>query len=227
MEQHEQHTDCKLQTVVADPKDGTAENFVACHHQGVVTHLGRCQGQARQGRRHFQRRSVCVSAGQRPLFMSRGSVVAAAALRAAAAGLGICRRPSGVCRRRLARAMHALATGADRQPARTRGGIGSVSGGGAQRGGPAGSAAAAAFDRRQFCRRRQPSRVQTRALATVVAATNSGLPDRGQPEQPDFAGAQGSETRRQRGPGLGKGDLVRGGWWGGFAYRSEPLCAAE
>lgn len=40
MAQHEQNTDCKLQTVVADHKYGTAENFVACHQQDVVTHLG-------------------------------------------------------------------------------------------------------------------------------------------------------------------------------------------
>jgi len=40
MEQHEQNTECQLKTVVADHKYGTAENFVACHQQGVVTHLG-------------------------------------------------------------------------------------------------------------------------------------------------------------------------------------------
>jgi len=40
MEQHRQNTGCKLQTVVADHKYGTAENFVLCHAQGVVTHLG-------------------------------------------------------------------------------------------------------------------------------------------------------------------------------------------
>src|SRR2546422_539506 len=40
MEQHRQNTDCELKTVVADHKYGTAENFVACHQQGVVTHLG-------------------------------------------------------------------------------------------------------------------------------------------------------------------------------------------
>jgi len=43
MEQHEQNTDCQLKTVVADYKYGTAENFVACHRQGVVTHLGDAQ----------------------------------------------------------------------------------------------------------------------------------------------------------------------------------------
>jgi len=43
MEQHKQNTDCQLKTVVADYKYGTAENFVACHRQGVVTHLGDAQ----------------------------------------------------------------------------------------------------------------------------------------------------------------------------------------
>ena len=40
MEQHEQNTECQLKTVVADHKYGTAENFVHCHQQGVITHLG-------------------------------------------------------------------------------------------------------------------------------------------------------------------------------------------
>ncbi len=40
MEQHQQNTGCELKTVVADHKYGTAENFVICHQQGVVTHLG-------------------------------------------------------------------------------------------------------------------------------------------------------------------------------------------
>ena len=40
MEQHRQNTHCELKTVVADHKYGTAENFVACHQQDVVTHLG-------------------------------------------------------------------------------------------------------------------------------------------------------------------------------------------
>lgn len=47
MEQHQRHTRCQLQTVVADYKYGTAENFVACHAQGVVTHLG--DAQAKRG----------------------------------------------------------------------------------------------------------------------------------------------------------------------------------
>jgi len=40
MQQHRDNTDCELKKVVADHKYGTAENFVACHQQGVVTHLG-------------------------------------------------------------------------------------------------------------------------------------------------------------------------------------------
>lgn len=40
MDQHQQNTGCPVRTVVADHKYGTAENFVACHQQGVVTHLG-------------------------------------------------------------------------------------------------------------------------------------------------------------------------------------------
>lgn len=40
MDQHEQNTGCQIRKVVADHKYGTAENFVACHERGVVTHLG-------------------------------------------------------------------------------------------------------------------------------------------------------------------------------------------
>lgn len=40
MEGHRQNSGCELKTVVADHKYGTAENFVACYQQGVVTHLG-------------------------------------------------------------------------------------------------------------------------------------------------------------------------------------------
>jgi transposase len=40
MAQPQRNTGVKLQTVVADYKYGTAENFVACHEKGVVTHLG-------------------------------------------------------------------------------------------------------------------------------------------------------------------------------------------
>ena len=43
MDQHQQNTGCQIRTVVADHKYGTAENFVACHEQGVVTHLGDAQ----------------------------------------------------------------------------------------------------------------------------------------------------------------------------------------
>jgi transposase len=40
LEQHQQNTDCAVKKVVGDHKYGTAENFVLCHEQGVVTHLG-------------------------------------------------------------------------------------------------------------------------------------------------------------------------------------------
>jgi len=48
MEQHQQNTGCALRTVVGDHKYGTAENFIACHAQGVVTHLG--DAQAKRGK---------------------------------------------------------------------------------------------------------------------------------------------------------------------------------
>jgi transposase len=46
VQQHEQNTRCGVRTVVADHKYGTAENFVACHQRGVVTHLGDAKAKA-------------------------------------------------------------------------------------------------------------------------------------------------------------------------------------
>ena len=39
-QQHEQNTGTAVQTVVADSKYGTVENFVACQQQGMTTHMG-------------------------------------------------------------------------------------------------------------------------------------------------------------------------------------------
>jgi transposase len=44
--QHEENTQCTVKTVVADHKYGTAENFVACHQKGIVTHLGDAKAKA-------------------------------------------------------------------------------------------------------------------------------------------------------------------------------------
>jgi transposase len=46
--QHEQNTGCAPRTAVADHKYGTAENFVACHQKGIVTHLGDAKAKAGQ-----------------------------------------------------------------------------------------------------------------------------------------------------------------------------------
>ena len=46
--QHEQNTRCGARTAVADHKYGTAENFVACHQKGIVTHLGDAKAKAGQ-----------------------------------------------------------------------------------------------------------------------------------------------------------------------------------
>jgi transposase len=40
VEQHEANTGEAVQTVVADSKYGTVENFVACQQQGITTHMG-------------------------------------------------------------------------------------------------------------------------------------------------------------------------------------------
>ena len=40
IDQHEKNTRCAVQTVVADHKYGTNENYVACQSRGIATHMG-------------------------------------------------------------------------------------------------------------------------------------------------------------------------------------------
>jgi transposase len=44
MDQHQAHTALAAETVVADRKYGTVENFVACQQRGVTTHMGDARG---------------------------------------------------------------------------------------------------------------------------------------------------------------------------------------
>src|SRR5438034_4094374 len=50
IDQHQSNTRSRAQTVVADHKYGTAENFVACQERGITTHLGDALGKARHRR---------------------------------------------------------------------------------------------------------------------------------------------------------------------------------
>jgi transposase len=50
VDQHEKNTRCQAQSVVADHKYGTTENFVACQTRGITTHMGDALGKARLGR---------------------------------------------------------------------------------------------------------------------------------------------------------------------------------
>src|SRR6266704_735249 len=50
IDQHQSNTRSQAQTVVADHKYGTAENFVACQERGITTHLGDALGKAQHGR---------------------------------------------------------------------------------------------------------------------------------------------------------------------------------
>jgi hypothetical protein len=50
VDQHEKNTHCQVQTVVADHKYGTNENYVACQQRGIVTHMGYALGKAQQAR---------------------------------------------------------------------------------------------------------------------------------------------------------------------------------
>ena len=50
IDQHQSNTRSQAQTVIADHKYGTAENFVACQERGITTHLGDAVGNAQHGR---------------------------------------------------------------------------------------------------------------------------------------------------------------------------------
>ena len=50
IDQHENNTRCQVQTVVADHKYGTTENYVACQDRGITTHMGDALGKAQQAR---------------------------------------------------------------------------------------------------------------------------------------------------------------------------------
>jgi len=67
VEQHEQNTGCAARTAVADHKYGTAENFVACHQKGIVTHLGDAKAKAGQVAGVFPERAFVYDA-QRDQF---------------------------------------------------------------------------------------------------------------------------------------------------------------
>jgi hypothetical protein len=50
IDQHENNTRCQAQTVVADHKYGTTENYVACQARGITTHMGDALSKARAQR---------------------------------------------------------------------------------------------------------------------------------------------------------------------------------
>ena len=50
VEQHEAHTEQKVQTAIADHKYGTIENFVACQQRDIRTHLGDTRTKQRHAR---------------------------------------------------------------------------------------------------------------------------------------------------------------------------------
>jgi transposase len=66
--QHERNTGCAAKTAVADHKYGTAENFVACHQKGIVTHLGDAKAKAGQVAGIFSERAFVYDA-QRDQFL--------------------------------------------------------------------------------------------------------------------------------------------------------------
>ena len=49
IDQHEKNADCQAQTVIADHKYGTHENYVACQERGITTHMGDVASKAHSG----------------------------------------------------------------------------------------------------------------------------------------------------------------------------------
>jgi len=49
LNQHESNTRCQAQTVIADHKYGTNENFVACQERGMTTHMGDASSKVHTG----------------------------------------------------------------------------------------------------------------------------------------------------------------------------------
>ena len=49
LDQHEENTRCQVQTVVADHKYGTNENYIACQARGIATHMGDAASKAHTG----------------------------------------------------------------------------------------------------------------------------------------------------------------------------------
>ena len=49
IEQHEKNTRAQVQTVVADHKYGTQENYTACQERGITTHMGDAASKAHRG----------------------------------------------------------------------------------------------------------------------------------------------------------------------------------
>jgi transposase len=52
IDQHETNTHCQVQTVVADHKYGTTENFVSCQERAITTHMGDAGSKAHTGHDH-------------------------------------------------------------------------------------------------------------------------------------------------------------------------------
>jgi len=195
--QHEQNTGCAARTAVADHKYGTAENFVACHEKGIVTHLGDAKAKAGQVAGIFPESAFVYDAqrnqftcpARQPLrcrrFVKRQHVWEYGAAKGVCAS---CALPTQCTRSKTGRTI------TRHEHAESFGNLPLAIAPRRRQGRPA---TTAVFNRRQFCRCRQQPRVQTRALAPVMAAANPGLSDRGHSEHPDFTGANRAAARSQ------------------------------
>ena len=61
--QHQENTDSAVRKIIGDHKYGTADNFITCHEQGIVTHLGDAKAkQATAGKGQFKEQDFSYDA---------------------------------------------------------------------------------------------------------------------------------------------------------------------
>jgi transposase len=199
VEQHQANTQRTVQTVVADTKYGTADNFIACQQQGWGTHLGDVLSRQKNDpkREGIFTESAFTYQPARNVYSVPGRAgVDAAPSAARPPELGVQNPSQHLCALCVARAMHPFGAGPVDPPPRAAGTSGPRPGASPQRGRAGRSSSPANAHGRQLCRRSQQPWIQTRPLAAAVAPTDSRLVDCRHPKHPPAVAASRPQARR-------------------------------
>ena len=191
LDQHQTHTGTPVQTVVADHKYGTTENFVACQQRGICTHLGDARAKQKHARSQglFPESDFAYDPATNTYRCPAGQTMQPRRLHPQKhtweywLGKGVCARctlRAQCTRAKQGRTLHRHEHQVELEP-----GASTI----AQCGRAAGSTAAPTLGGRQFCGCGQQSWLQTGALATAVAGANPGLVDQRHPKHQDSAQA--------------------------------------